>query len=324
MAREAPQLLPLVVMALREGLIPAEDDLVAALRRLCLRSGLGPATWRHLLRHGVRWLRPVWHATPEPHRTDASIDVLQAFAAAGHPRPPTARLLHSWMFAAHEPELGGAFTGVPPAVLAALCYTDRTAAVDDQDIVLDWARAARPPLDKRQRRAGWPWLVARARAWERDERLPPPPGSETAASGWPTPLEHFASGGFEAQALGDPEALASAALAFRNCLVDMVWPCQGGTVHVFVVHTVGGGRAAAVAGISSDPQTGAWQLMDIRGRFNQAVSEGLQDFAQALVEAFRAVCPPSPMRAAVPPAQGGRVYRLIDDEAPYWVCRLPE
>jgi hypothetical protein len=193
-ARDNPRLLPLVALAFSEDRIPLLEDPVRSLREFLLQSGLMPATWRYLLRTGVRWLRPLWSVAPRNLRTDATVEVLRAFARAGHPPPPE-RVLSRWLDGWRDRRAEGEWIGLPPAVLAGCCaglrdprWRHDDELMGDLTLVRDWARVVEPALDKRQRRAGWPWLRREALAWERREGL-----AEAGGPGqWPVPCRRNA------------------------------------------------------------------------------------------------------------------------------------
>jgi hypothetical protein len=49
--------------------------------------------------------------------------------------------------------------------------TLRTFAEDELPDVLAWLGDAKPPLDERQQKAGWPYLLRHARDWKHDRAL---------------------------------------------------------------------------------------------------------------------------------------------------------
>ena len=332
LAREAPQLLPLAAIALREEKLPACEDPLADLHALCAAHGLRPATWRYLVRHGVRWLRPVWRAMGNRRRVTATLAVLRAFAAAGHPPPPPAREMRAWLEFAHEPEFGDDFLGLPPAVTAACFAAARSPAARHDEalradirLALRWGHALRPQLDKPQRRAGWPWVRRQALAWQRRAR-PGGPGHYTEGDArWAAPLPGYEAAGFQARALISAEELVDTGLAFHNCLADFADACRMGGTHVFVIRNTLLRRDVAVAALGRVSTGGRWLLQDLKGPCNQPVSGALTAFAHGLLQAFAAAIPPDAR------AQGELVYgpplaalclRLDGDARPDYVSEM--
>ena len=289
-ARENPQLLPLVGLALREGKIPPFDDAVEPLRELFAERGLKRATWRFLARHGTRWLRPAWDWAPAGARMEATIDVLRVFEEAGHPAPPPPGVMQDWVVwadACPTPPAPGKWRSVPAAVLAACCEAGRQQPLDasrraEISLVLEWAAAVQPRLDKLQRRAGWAWVRRQSLAWERSRRLAAIEGPAT----WPVPLAVYEAAGFRARALTNVEALVDAGLAFHNCLADFAANCATGTMHVFVIEDVASGRSVAVAALTVFATARQWGLMDVKGVCNAEVAGKVEQFAARLLEAF--------------------------------------
>ncbi len=288
-ARENPQLLPLVAAAMREGVIPTIEDAVEPLRWLFAERGLKPATWRFAARHGVRWLRPVWEASPAGALTAATIDSLRVFEEAGLPAPPPPEVMQDWADWADvrlTSEAPGNWGSVPAAVLAACCEGARLSPLDDLRreeiaLALEWGSAEQPRLDKRQRRAGWAWVRRRSLTWERRWRLSQIEGPAS----WPAPLPSYSASGFRARAIAGIEDLVDTGLAFRNCIADFAGECQRGTLHLFVIGEAGG-RDVAVAALTVFVAARQWVLMDLKGPCNGSVTVEVGQFAAGLVEAF--------------------------------------
>ncbi|MEI6304080.1 MAG: hypothetical protein WCR74_21810 [Betaproteobacteria bacterium] len=330
LAREAPQLLPLAAVALREDKLPAGEDPLAALHALCAAHGLRPATWRYLLRHGVRWLQPVWRATGHGRRITVTLEVLRAFERAGHPPPPPAREMRDWFEYAHEPELGDDCDGLPPEITAACCAAARSQAARHDVIAraeillaLRWGHAERPQLDKPQRRAGWPWVRRQALAWARRDRLASAGRYTEGEARWPAPLPGYEAAGFRARAIASAEELVDAALAFHNCLADFANACRAGGTHVFVIRNLALRQDVAVAAFSCAGGAAHWRLQDIKGPCNLPVSGALAVFACRLLQAFADACPlPAPAGLVYGPPLDIACLRLDGDGRPDYVCEM--
>ena len=330
LAREAPQLLPLAAIALREDKLRAGEDPLADLHALCAAHGLKPASWRYLLRHGVRWLRPVWRAIGHGRPITVTLAVLRAFAAAGHPPPPPAREMRAWFEYAHEPECGDDLLGVPPEVSAACFAAARSqAARHDEDLRADirlalrWGHALRPQLDKPQRRAGWPWVRRQALAWARRERLASAGRYTEGVARWPTPLPGYEAAGFQARAIASAEELVDTALAFHNCLADFANACRAGGTHVFVIRNLALRQDVAVVAFSCAEGAAHWRLQDIKGPCNLPVSGALAVFACRLLQAFADACPlPAPAGLVYGPPLDIACLRLDGDARPDYVCEM--
>jgi len=282
--RENPRLLALAVAALEDREIAPREDLVQVLHERLRAGGVSGAGWRYLARRGTRIFLPLWRHT-RGRRLEAARQYLVALQGAGLPPPPREDAARIWL----RGRPGWAET--PGAVLAG--FLAEAASLrgtlqalfweEDARLVLGWASAARPALDKRQRRAGWRWLLRAARAWERRQILLEAEGPRA----WASPLEALEGEGLRARVIGSLEELVEEGGAFHNCLATLYESCQDGTSRYFVLRSAAGGKRVAVAELRWRGEREGWALGQVRGPANSEPGADVHEFAACLERAYR-------------------------------------
>ncbi len=106
-AREAPQLLPLLMAYLRSygsGITFSKSDPVLTLKTAMRERGISEASWRYVVRHGSRLFRPVWEATRGQPAFEAALEYLKLFQLVRLPAPASAVIVKSLIhaFSPHE------------------------------------------------------------------------------------------------------------------------------------------------------------------------------------------------------------------------------
>lgn len=164
--------------------------------------------------------------------------------------------------------------------------------------VLEWLDEAYGTLDKRQRDAGWAWMLGEARTWIQRRRLE----IESAASGpWRVPFASDEDRGWIARPITSAVALWDEARAMRHCVFDPL----------------------------ERSRTGDWLAVSVREarcpdrRVATAVlARGVPGYAVREVRGFANADPPPAASAGWPPStpacpsfhplNKGRVPRVID------------
>jgi hypothetical protein len=331
-ARENPQLLPLVYVALVDKALDPKADPVRTLYCRVLEAGLGKAAWRYLAKHGTRFLRPAWEAAGDGSRLRTALEVLRVLEGAGLPPPPPASALRAifpnWpadrrrRFRPGWCEVAGEVLGV------ALREADRVRASHEFDGYLQelrgvvrWARAERPALGKQQRRAGWRPLVRKALERERVESVCKFRGPES----WDSAVGEFCTERYLVVPLDTSRALVEESLAMRNCAASMYGECLLDVTRLFSVRDRCSGKRLATIGltVSSSPP---WKVLDVRGPANRPAPRAIallaEDLARMYVVAERCVSRTQDRKETVrnEPADGAREDGLAE---PNLICCLP-
>lgn len=292
-ARENARLLSLAFKAVEEGEIDASGDLVAQLYDGLRTRGVPRATWRRLAQHGASFLLPALRHF-DGLLLDATAMYLRALSAAQISFPPGDAVLSLWLRnwpgRVNLPELIHEGEGRNSPVLAAFLREGQRVAgtleaavwVEDAPIVLEWAYTERPELDKLQRRAGWPWLMRQARAWDRRRLLL----SHKGPREWPCTLPRYEADGYCSTAIGTLEALVDEGAAFHNCLGTMAGECQRGYAQFFAVRCSQTGARVAVAAVAWHSERQAWLLGNLKGPANTEVPPQVREFGKLLAAEY--------------------------------------
>lgn len=318
-ARENSRLLPLAFEAVRRGEIDPRGDLVHQLHDALRERGLPRQAWRHLAQHGVECLFPLWRRL-RVSALEGTAAYLRDLCVAGADLPPARVAYIHWLrvqvgWQGMAGEAGAGVSCRAPSFVAAAYLREawsasgalrRGALTENAPVVFEWVRAVQPQPDKLQRRAGWGWLVRKARAWNRRQTLL----RHTGAREWPSVLEHFEADGLRASAIRTLEELIDEGTAFHNCLGRLAAECQSGEATFFVVRRTRTNERIAVAAVAWHDRLGAWILGNVKGPANSEVSPVVRSFGCRLAAEYGrlasaphgavAVRPPPAERRAVP------------------------
>ena len=298
-ARENPQLLKLLELFLREGLLPLKADPVAEMRDYFRAKGCSEAAWRYAHRHGDRLFGVACSMASNIGLLHVCLSYLRTLDAAGLPPPPSPALARAW-FRCYIPDGSDRllfFTrwcAVHPSVIRVLLLTadarrrspEFSAFVSEATGVLHWAMATGHALTKSQARAGWRWLRRNWQGWyvatQRIEGLRYP--------AWGFPLPQTVIGRFEVMPLSNGAELIEEAYAMRNCLDLYAQRCESGDVRLFSVRCAETGRRVATLGLCTALVEGGWDVLDIRRFANRPPTVELQRLAAEVGQRCNARC----------------------------------
>jgi hypothetical protein len=238
--------------------------------------GLKPATWRYVARHGARLFKCAWLArTRAPLRV--AVDMMRTFEGAGLPPPPRGALARLLACYDGPPEVLGGILRFAHKVQGTPAHVPFLA---EARLVLHWVRSELPELDKLQRRAGWPWLINRAQAWQKRRE------AALAAPRWRSALGEWSDGPYRAVPLDTVESMLDEAAAMRNCLAECIEHCQVGEERYFSVRALETGRRLAVVQLVFDRNAKFWRPGQVKGTCNKDVSATILAVAARLAAQY--------------------------------------
>ncbi|MCI1192597.1 PcfJ domain-containing protein [Calidifontimicrobium sp. SYSU G02091] len=268
--RELPQAIPLYGALVDRDDFPRRGWPAQALHRYLVEHDLGPAVWRLIVASGTRLFLPV----RDFYRGDAGsamldyLRILSDLRLQVEPHPHFAWCLlsrvanpayrferHCEHLARHRHLFGHAarhFMRQPEVAKA------------DLPDVLEWLATERPQLDKLQRRAGWPWLVARTCEWlalRRNE-------IDAEALTWDTPFDEAIVGDFVCRSLKSVRDLWDEARAMHHCADGYAARCAAGDVLVVSVRA-GSDPGRRVATALFVRRSGRWETDQVRSAANR-------------------------------------------------------
>ncbi len=184
-ARETPQLLPLLMAYVRQippGEVVNCKDPVAALKAALREAVHSEAAWRYVVRHGARVFRIPWKISEGVAPFEAATIYLHALDATGLPPPPPPQVAKALLHGYNQNTDDGAIILKQkfhrdihaPVLRAGLLEasrrrrdTDLAGFVEQFLGVCWWSEEPwNQILDKNQLKRGWPWLV---RQWQKHE-----------------------------------------------------------------------------------------------------------------------------------------------------------
>lgn len=276
--RKFPQLVaPYAALCESRG-FPKAADPVEALHTHLLGLGFAPRTWRLLLDASPRLLLPLRSFYSGP-AGDAVLDFLRILEDFGARRAPPPWFVWcalstvanpEYRFNQHHDELMPGW----PAWGVALRHLEQRAddppPRDEVAAVAVWIYRSRPVLDKRQRQAGWPWMLRAARRWAERERA----AQERQGQRWTSPVaspegvQAVERLGYRLQPLEDGLALWDEGQAMRHCIADSLRDCVAGQVRVYSVRSLAE-PTRRLATVRLRRWLRTWSLDGVRGFANQ-------------------------------------------------------
>jgi hypothetical protein len=294
-----PNLLWLLALAQAENIdLPRRGERLARMRAKILSEfSLPPAAWRYLangrrldFRVVLDWLGP--HALPAGRWLELR-EWLRVLVALERQNPlplPVQRLfLHdAYRVAADRQSVLFRGATLPIATLRAIIGeaetqlargTLRTFAEDELPDVLAWLGDTKPPLDERQQKAGWPYLLRHARDWKHDRALRENADSQS----WISMVGEHSTEGLTVRPITDIWQLHREAQGMRNCTNVYRADCLAGTVRLFAVLNASGKQVGTVGLTRQGRQ---WKLLDVRGFANAAPLPFLRELADTLAARY--------------------------------------
>jgi hypothetical protein len=294
-----PNLLWLYALAQVEKInLPPKGEALATLREKILSDfSLPSAAWRYLangrrrdFRVVLDWLGP--HALPDGRWLELR-DWLRVLVALERQNPvplPVQRLFLHDTYRVTPDRQSVLFRSVtlPIATLRAVIAeaeaqlasgTLRTFAEDELPDVLAWLADSRSVLDERQQKAGWTYLLRRARDWKHDRALRDSVDSQSWTS---MVVEHLADG-LTVRPITDVWQLHREALGMRNCTNSFLADCMAGTVRLFALLNASG-RQVGTIGLTREGRH--WKVLDARGFANAAPSPAILGLANTLASRY--------------------------------------
>ena len=294
-----PNLLWLHALAQVERVsLPAKGEALARLKAKILKDfSLPPAAWRHLangrrrdFRVVLDWLGP--GALPHGRWLELRewLRLLVALERHGPVPLPVQRLfLHDpYRVAADRQSVLFRGASLPIATLRAVIAeaeaqlasgTLRAFAEDDLPDVLAWLTDIRPALDERQQKAGWAYLLRRARDWKHDLAL----RDRAETYSWESLVSGHVADGLTVHPIANVWALHREALGMRNCTNDFLADCMAGTVRLFALRDASG-RQVGTVGLTREGRQ--WKVLDVRGFANAAPAPSMQRLAGSLASRY--------------------------------------
>jgi hypothetical protein len=149
-------------------------------------------------------------------------------------------------------------------------------------LTAQWIRSSPPEPDENQKRAGWPWIVARAREYQTVlDAMDQQP--------WPIPIDNLCVDECDVVAIRDIGALREEGDEMCNCLSTMADPCRHGRVAVFSIRRRGE-RLACFSLVRGEGEPGApWKLQQIAGWANCPAGPELIEVALRAAKMLNAI-----------------------------------
>ncbi len=282
--RICPKTAPLAAICILENKAGLSHQPLATLRAvLAGNSYLSPALWKCVITHGVSMFRAVWAMIePGASRIDAAVSYLQFLMMIGLSVSPPQSVMHAYLrqyrghinFAHWLPD-------EPDAVLLAafreasrLPLTEVSRQfINNFLLVCQWATEVQPRMDRAQRKAGWPWLLKQARAWEKKKLLL----SCHADASWVCPVPFIEHDGYVIHALGNPEALVDEAYAMCHCADDYIDVIGDGEYRLFSARNAATMERVATLSLRFCPDGQIWIVDQIKGFANQPLESQLYE-----------------------------------------------
>lgn len=287
---QSPSVAPLVTELLLDGLISAKGDLVREAKRALFDVGVSDQTWRLLAHGSERFFWQVCHMSCErPAKTAiAWCQILTAgqatwepppafvealFASAPQRRDGKRKIDQAWWTERDLPILRGSFREGEARHMAGKLKAFVNREMHEVDA---WWRSERPVLDSNQQKAGWQWLLHRARAWRSAQERK----HEGASQVYRAPLDEYTSGALTAKALRTSYELWLESVAMHNCVDDYA-EIMGADDHVlYSVRDRSSGRRMATVELRWEGDK--WSVEQIASFANRPASLPVKIFAENL------------------------------------------
>ena len=279
-AIERPRLLPFLQFAE----VGAGRDLVAATERTLRKAGMKSSAWKELEICGFEFFSEACEAALTDNAEVTIAEVANLLDRLQVTEPPPLIFAHLAVHAATfgQPRpvetLFGPLT--PDWYLRALLKEARRIEEEEGEIVdmpedfertLRWLSSRPAAPDANQARAGWRWIVQRARA-DRGRKV-----------NCKVTCEEFTHGSFRVMPIRDTDALYAEGRAMQNCLSRYAVACATKMYAVFSVRDALTDERLACFSVgvpSSDAPPGSWRLDQVAGPRNAKVSAAIEEVAR--------------------------------------------
>jgi hypothetical protein len=294
-----PSLLWLYALAQVERVsLPTGGETLANLRTKILKDfSLPPAAWRYLangrrrdFRVVLEWLGP--GALPDGRWLELR-EWLRLLVALERQNPvplPVQRLFLHDPYRVAPDRQSVLFRGasLPIATLRAVIAeaeeqlangTLRAFAEDDMPDVLAWLTGSQTPLDDRQQKAGWTYLLRRARDWKHELAL----RERADIHSWTSLVSEHVADGLTVRPIANVWELHREALGMRNCTNDFLADCMAVTVRLFALLDASG-RQVGTVGLTREGRQ--WKMLDVRGFANTPATPAMRHLARSLASRY--------------------------------------
>lgn len=287
--REVPAVMPLYFELTKRNDFRPLPQPGQSVRAYLAEHDLGAGVWRLICRSDGRLLLGV-RDLYQGNAGDAMLDYLRVLARLGFNRRPDVGLMWAMLSryghsAARLKSYLGELARVQQAfahvakVFTQLPPEQQASDRHELEAMLEWLdlRANRP-LDKPQRRAGWPWLVANTQEWRalREAEI------SACATGWEVPFESMTVGSLELRLIASVADLWTEARTMHHCADTFAKACAGGRTIVASVRDRNTQRRMATARVVRTP-TG-WRCAQVRGFANRDPHPAVMPGVRALLE----------------------------------------
>ena len=289
MEQEAPQALGVYAELCEQSDFPPTGQPTQRLKAFLSANGLPPRIWALVLQDGSRVMRLV----RQFYRGAASasvLDCLRIFRDLHTPRAPA-----PWLSQAIYSEFGNAGarrqqyhpalkTSMPDLAHLVRRVSALPKPGDEQEqelvAVISWlTEPDRSCLDRRQRQAGWDYLVAHGLA-HIDARVK---ASSAQPVAWKTPFSEVLFAGWRMKAMANSQELVEEGLRMRNCIGERIAECASSSKLLVSVSNALGKRVATAEYRRSKTQ---WVCLDAKGPMNRvldiSVRRKLGEFARQI------------------------------------------
>jgi hypothetical protein len=282
--RICPKAAPLMAIAILERRGEFSDEPLAALRDVLAGKGhLPPALWKCVITQGMSLFRAAWSCiSAGGSRITAAINYLRLLGTIGVTASPPFSVIYAFLRYysefAHPGWTLDSNKIVYRIAFQQACRLSRT-EVTEQFInsfllICRWAEEVCPQLDRQQRKASWPWLLKRARAWERKKLFLS--GHANAEWACPVPVAEYEE--FVIYVLGNAEALIDEACAMHHCADDYIDMIEEGKYRLFSVRNRTTMERVATFSLMFYPDMGPiWFIHQIKGFANLPLEKDLYE-----------------------------------------------
>ena len=289
MEQEAPQALGVYAALCEQANFPTAGQPTQRLKAFLSVNGLPQRIWVLVLQDGSRVMRLIRQFYRGPDCV-AVLDCLRILRDLDTPRAPAL-----WLSQAIYSEFGNAGARrqqYHPALKTSmpdLAHLVRLASAlpkpgdeQEQELVaaISWlTEPDRSCLDRRQRQAGWDYLVAHGLA-HMDARVR---ASSAQPVAWETPFTEVQFAGWRMKAMANSQELVDEGLRMRNCIGGRAEECASGSKLLVSVSNAVGKRVATAAYRWSKTQ---WICLDAKGPMNRvldiSIRRKLGEFAKQI------------------------------------------